>query len=311
LSLEQERVFTRAWWRYSFNVQTLRGVYDLLLFAGLALLLPGLLLLPVPVLRLPVGLALALFGPGYTLAAALFAHRDDFDGIGRAALSFGLSIAVLPVLALLLDALPWGLRPWPMTITVSAWVWLFCGIAAWRRHVASATGQAYVPHLPGESNWWQGLSRRNRQVLVLAALVLSGLLAGGAVALPFPDQGAPPTEFYILGQEGLAEDYPRQTVVGEPISLQLGVANREPSERTYRIEIWVTKPWEPDQRVLVGKTGPLTLLPNQQQEQPASWRMPSVGDDQRIEFLLFDGQGSAPYRQLQLWLNVVDRIKAK
>ena len=49
---------------------------------------------------LPLGLAMVLFLPGYTQIAALFSRKDDLDGIERIALSFGLSIAVVPLIGL-------------------------------------------------------------------------------------------------------------------------------------------------------------------------------------------------------------------
>ena len=48
--------------------------------------------------RIVLGLLLVLFLPGYSLIAALFPGRDDLDGIERIALSFGLSIAVVPLI---------------------------------------------------------------------------------------------------------------------------------------------------------------------------------------------------------------------
>jgi hypothetical protein len=48
--------------------------------------------------RVLLGLLLVLFLPGYSLIAALFPRRDDPDGIERIALSFGLSIAVVPLI---------------------------------------------------------------------------------------------------------------------------------------------------------------------------------------------------------------------
>ena len=48
--------------------------------------------------RIPLGLLMVLFVPGYALIAALFPRKDDLDGIERLALSFGLSIAVVPLI---------------------------------------------------------------------------------------------------------------------------------------------------------------------------------------------------------------------
>jgi uncharacterized membrane protein len=60
--------------------------------------------------RIILGLPLVLFLPGYALIAALFPRKDDLDGIERIALSFGLSIAISPLLGLGLNYTPFGLR---------------------------------------------------------------------------------------------------------------------------------------------------------------------------------------------------------
>ena len=60
-----------------------------------------------------------LFLPGYSLIAALFPRKDDLDGIERVALSFGLSIAVVPLLGLALNYTPFGIRLTPILIVLS------------------------------------------------------------------------------------------------------------------------------------------------------------------------------------------------
>src|SRR6266545_8025742 len=107
------------------------NISDLLLIVDLAILLPILVLLPLSWLRVPLGLALVLFAPGYVLTEAIFPRRHEIGGVTRAALSFGLSAVTLPLLALVLSALPWGIRPWPMVLSLSLWVVLLCGIEIW------------------------------------------------------------------------------------------------------------------------------------------------------------------------------------
>ncbi|MCB0238602.1 MAG: DUF1616 domain-containing protein, partial [Anaerolineae bacterium] len=84
-------------------------------------------------LRLALGLAYVLFVPGYCLTAALFPREDDIDGIERLGLSLGLSVAWVPVLALILDRLPWGLRLWPIVVGELLSMAIFAAIALWRR----------------------------------------------------------------------------------------------------------------------------------------------------------------------------------
>ena len=83
--------------------------------------------------RLLLGLALVLFLPGYSLIAALFPGRDDPDGIERIALSFGLSIAVVPLLGLALNYTPFGIRLVPILVVLSVFTVLLAVIACVRR----------------------------------------------------------------------------------------------------------------------------------------------------------------------------------
>ncbi|MDY6864701.1 MAG: DUF1616 domain-containing protein [Halobacteriota archaeon] len=64
--------------------------------------------------RVILGLLFVLFFPGYSLIAALFPRKDDLDGIERVALSFGLSIAVVPLIGLVLNYTPFGIRLSPI-----------------------------------------------------------------------------------------------------------------------------------------------------------------------------------------------------
>ncbi|MGD0952643.1 MAG: DUF1616 domain-containing protein [Methanotrichaceae archaeon] len=65
-----------------------------------------------------MGLVTVLFLPGYALIAALFPRKDDIDSIERVALSFGLSIAVVPLIGLGLNYTPWGIRLVPVVISL-------------------------------------------------------------------------------------------------------------------------------------------------------------------------------------------------
>ncbi|MCD6456429.1 MAG: DUF1616 domain-containing protein [Methanophagales archaeon] len=64
-------------------------------------------------IRIILGLPLVLFLPGYSLIAALFPRKDDLDAIEQIALSFGLSIAITPLLGLALNYTPFGIRLTP------------------------------------------------------------------------------------------------------------------------------------------------------------------------------------------------------
>ena len=82
--------------------------------------------------RVVLGLLLVLFLPGYSLIAALFPRKDDLDGIERIALSFGLSIAVVPLIGLALNYTPFGIRLVPVLAGLSVFTILLAVIAGVR-----------------------------------------------------------------------------------------------------------------------------------------------------------------------------------
>jgi uncharacterized membrane protein len=69
--------------------------------------------------RIILGLPLVLFLPGYVLIATLFPRKGDLNVIERIALSFGLSIAITPLLGLGLNYTPFGIRLTPILIVMS------------------------------------------------------------------------------------------------------------------------------------------------------------------------------------------------
>jgi len=267
--------------------------------------LPPEVAIPLGILRLFLGLVSILYAPGYCLTAALFPAEDDLDGIERTALSLGLSVAWVSILALILDRLPWGLQLWPIFLGELISMLLFMAIALWRRGRRPA-GLAYAPEMDWRPRpWWRSLPALDKRVYLLSAvaLLLAGLAAAYVVLVPSDDEFM--TEFYILGKEGLAEDYPREAEVGEELSVTMGIRNLERDAKTYYVEVWAVDPWE-DKRELVNTAGPLQLDRGDSRQQPISWQMPREGGDQIVEFYLFeDGQeNEEPYRSLRFWLNV-------
>jgi len=87
---------------------------------------------PSNVLRIILGLPLMLFFPGYTLIAVLFPKKSALDGIERLALSFGLSIAVVPLSGLVLNYTPWGIRLYPILISLTIFP-IITSVIAWYR----------------------------------------------------------------------------------------------------------------------------------------------------------------------------------
>jgi uncharacterized membrane protein len=70
-------------------------------------------------LRIVLGSIFVLFLPGYSLVEALYPKEEDLSSLERLALSIGLSLALVPLVGLLLNYSPWGIRLDPVVASLS------------------------------------------------------------------------------------------------------------------------------------------------------------------------------------------------
>ncbi len=83
-------------------------------------------------IRWAAGSVFILFTPGFGLVQLLFASRRELDSIERFALSVGLSLALVPLVGLLLNFSPWGIRLEPILLSLSLLVLAFAFASALR-----------------------------------------------------------------------------------------------------------------------------------------------------------------------------------
>jgi uncharacterized membrane protein len=157
--------------------------------------------------RTVLGLPMVLFFPGYALIAALFPKKDDLDGIERTALSFGLSIAMVPLLGLALNYTPWGIRLIMILITISIFTLAMCRAAIMRRRGLpegekfSVTFTAMFHSLQTEMFSKPGI-RVDRILTVILVISILASVTMLVYVIVTPKQGEKFTEFYILGPGG-------------------------------------------------------------------------------------------------------------
>jgi uncharacterized membrane protein len=94
---------------------------------------------PLAYLRYLLGLIFVLWLPGYTFIKALFPTQvpvktssENLDTVERVALSFGMSLALVPIVGLLLNYTPWGIRLTPITLSLLALTVAFALVAILR-----------------------------------------------------------------------------------------------------------------------------------------------------------------------------------
>ena len=96
---------------------------------------------PIVYARSILGAIFVLWLPGYTFIKALFpvhvptkTSTENPDNIERVALSLGMSIALVPIIGLLLNYTPWGIRLTPIVLSLTAFTIIFATAAIVREH---------------------------------------------------------------------------------------------------------------------------------------------------------------------------------
>ncbi|MDO5837020.1 MAG: DUF1616 domain-containing protein, partial [Methanobacterium sp.] len=275
---------------------------DIVLMVALTLLTAAFVLikpLNQTFIRTILGILLVLFIPGYTLIAALFPKWGDLDGIERGALSFGLSIAVTPLIGLALNYTPWGIRLDPILISLTMFTLAMCLIAFWRRSRLPEEERYFVPF--GEfykdiRNSFQAESGTERILSIILIISIILAISTTAYIIVKPKEGEKFTEFYILGPDGKASNYPTNLTTGQNGSLTMGVVNHEYATTDYLLLVKVNS------SILYNQT--LTLTSGQKVEVPFSFTAGTPGQ-KKMEFLLYklpDKENA--YRSLHLWLDM-------
>ena len=89
--------------------------------------------LPLAYARYFLGSIFVLCLPGYTFTKALFPEKE-LDSVERVALSIGISLALVPIIGLLLNYTPWGVRLTSITLSLLALTLTFASAAIVREH---------------------------------------------------------------------------------------------------------------------------------------------------------------------------------
>jgi uncharacterized membrane protein len=323
-------------------------------------------------LRIVFGLPFVLFLPGYAFIAALFpeagespvdeedaighsadgivdveaetnesednSDRSGIDGIERVALAFGTSIAIVPLLGLVLNFTPWGIRLTPIMVTVAGFTLGATAVAARRRWALPVDEQFSVPYREwidsGRSELFEPETRLDGALNVL--LVVSVLLAVSSVAyaVAVPPQGEQFSEFYLLTEnedgELVADGYPSTFVRGESASVVVGIGNNEYESTNYTVVVELQRVEAVDGGNLTANgtanaTTELRVVDRErlgelsaQLEHNETWQdthelQPTMtGQNLRVQYLLYRGEPPAEptrdnaYRSLHLWVDVFE-----
>jgi uncharacterized membrane protein len=245
-------------------------------------------------LRVPLGLLAMFLAPGYTLAVLLFPRFSDLDSFERVGGAVGLSLAQYPLLALGLDRSPWGLSPTAIiaSVTLLTWVW---GIAAVVRLVWVSPDQVFTSVWPSPF----GLTRLSRleRLTAVAGIGLLGVVGWSVWVLVSQPAVPPITEFFALGSDGLAQNYPSTAAPNQPISITLGVRNLEGQSVEYAVSARLDS-------ISLAEVPPFRLESGETSRTTLTFALSDYGFGQRVDLLLFRSDIADPYRRLALVIDV-------
>ena len=131
-------------------------------------------------------------------------------------------------------------------------------------------------------------------VLIIAILGFLGMLI---YVVAVPKTIGEFTEFYILGLEDKAADYPLTLAVGDEGKVIVGIVNHEGEEVSYRLEVRIDGEKK-------GNIEPIVLSDEQKWEEIVTFTVDKVGHKQKVEFLLYKLGQTEAYDSLYLPIDV-------
>ena len=237
-----------------------------------------------------------LFFPGYALMAALFPRKERMGGIERVAFSLGLSIAVVPLIGLVLNYTTWGITLQSVSYSTASFMFILSFTAWFRQKRLTEEERFGIEFQVKVPSWGGGIWDRALSVILVVTVV--GALGLLGYILATPKIGERFSEFYILGSENKAGDYPRQLVVGQEAKVIVGIANSEHEAVSYRVEVRIDG-------IKNNEVEGITLEHGERWENEVTFIPEVAGSNQRVKFLLYkDGEAEPYFKPLHLWLDV-------
>lgn len=238
-------------------------------------------------------------------------RTKGIDTLERVALSLGLSIAISPLIGLVLNyTYDWnpdhlGIRLTTVFAGLYAFI-MITSIIAVRRRMSVPMEDRYGFII--DISFPEGESKVDRALTV--GIVVMMLLSAGLLIyiIVVPRTGESFTEFYVLGRDGKADEYPRYFETAERMRVTIGIGNHEHRDMNYTLtltispqannltvegldNVTISRTMQPSMEIQVQKGGTLLIPCNFSIGDPGSYK---------LRFLLYlDGK---EYRDLHLWV---------
>ena len=276
-----------------------RAWTDLILVnVAVLLLITAILAFPSNILRIVLGVPFILFFPGYVLMATLFTRKASMENMQRIALSLGTSIAIVPIIGLILNLTPWGITLESVLSSTTAFIVVMSAVA-WVRRKQLPKEERFGLELRMSVPGWSG-NVWDRALMVLLTISVLGALTAVGYAVAVPKDEEKFTEFYILGRYGEAADYPENVIVGTDIEVTACIINHNTEAVNYRLIITL----EDSQ---VSEVGPIAIPAGDTWEQAVSFIPDKLGENQKVSLLLYEQGKTEPFQTpLSFHIDVIE-----
>ncbi|MFC4437777.1 MULTISPECIES: DUF1616 domain-containing protein [Natrialbaceae] len=294
-------------------------------------------------LRIPLGLVFILFAPGYVFVAALFPEipsndttdsgsesrisrvRSEMDLIKRVALSLGVSIAIVPLIGLVLSFVPVSSGFRSVMVALTVFTLTVTIVAAIRRRDLPEEKRFQIPYRDWYGTCRSGILEPDTRldlgysILVILSLVL--LLGAVSFAITAPLEDEQFSTIYLLTEEEedlTANNYPTEFAAGESEELIVGVENNEHRTVAYTVVAVEQKADVVDNRTSVTEQRELDRFETELDHDESSQRTyelePTLtGENVRVVWLLY-ADGTVPDEPsmenadyyVYLWLSVTE-----
>ncbi|MGZ7068244.1 MAG: DUF1616 domain-containing protein, partial [Methanobacterium sp.] len=250
-------------------------------------------------IRIILGILMVLFLPGYSLIVLLFPKKEDLEGVERIALSSCLSISIASLITLLLNYTSFGINLTPILLSLSLFTVLMVTGTYIRRYKIPEEERFTLEFNEHYINLLKSFKTKfpDNKILFII-LIISIVLAVSMIAYSIinPREDESFTEFYLLGPNGQAEDYPTNLTLNETGNVIIGIMNHENQKISYKMVISSNGRKIDEQYI--------TLNDEQKTEIPYNFTLNGIGE-RKLEFLLYKMPDNVNiYRTLSMWINI-------
>ncbi|MGA1820918.1 MAG: DUF1616 domain-containing protein [Thermoplasmatota archaeon] len=237
------------------------------------------------------------------------------DGLERAALSLGLSIAISSLIGLILNfTYDWdpdnlGLRLVPIFGSMFLFVVITGGVAVRRRYMVPVEKRFGIVIDLSTAEDQTGADKALTVGIVIMMIISVSLLVYIVVV---PREGESFTEFYILGESGKAEEYPSLIHAGSEQLVYIGIENHEHRMMNYTLVGMIRDGAENESvgsfdHILVepdrNPSMEISVRDGENVEMDVNFTIMEIGLH-RLRFYLFvDGE---EYQGIHIWVRVFD-----